>query len=297
MFVLFIFNTQLIMIRKIYIFIPVLSAISFSLVLSSCQTEVPKENVQLETETVQGDLGDQNVTYILPSPLQIASIFKRSGLEYISGLTNPVSNSKNYAGIFSKSLAMGVYSADLAYGIINNQTQDALNNLKTIKDISSDLGLSSIFETETLLTRFESNMGNEDSLAYIISDLQMDMDAYLEENEKEHLAVLIFTGAWIESMYIGSKAVSKANNQKLSNRLGEQFIILDNLIKALKVKQNANESIPKLITALEDIKTNFDSFTKETEETSEAIIMKEEELKLLSSKVQDLRSKIIAGNL
>ncbi|HET6244092.1 MAG: hypothetical protein H0V01_06140 [Bacteroidetes bacterium] len=285
------------MIRKIYIFIPVLSAISFSLVLSSCQTEVPKENVQLETETVQGDLGDQNVTYILPSPLQIASIFKRSGLEYISGLTNPVSNSKNYAGIFSKSLAMGVYSADLAYGIINNQTQDALNNLKTIKDISSDLGLSSIFETETLLTRFESNMGNEDSLAYIISDLQMDMDAYLEENEKEHLAVLIFTGAWIESMYIGSKAVSKANNQKLSNRLGEQFIILDNLIKALKVKQNANESIPKLITALEDIKTNFDSFTKETEETSEAIIMKEEELKLLSSKVQDLRSKIIAGNL
>ncbi|MDQ3190509.1 MAG: hypothetical protein M3Q58_02860 [Bacteroidota bacterium] len=286
------------MFRNTHSTILVFSSILFSLfLLSSCDEKKAEEQPDSETIDITDDITDEeNITYILPSPLQIASIFKRSGMEYVSGISNPTANAEKYTGIFSKSLAMGIYSADLAYGIVNNQTQEAMNNLKTIKNISGDLGLASVFDTESLLTRFENNLGNEDSLAYIVSDLQMDMDVYLEENQKEHLAVLIFTGAWIESMYLGSKTVEKADNKKLSNRIGEQFIILDNLIKALKSKNKANESIPLLITELEHIKTLFDSVTNETEDQS-SFNIKEQDLNLLSIKIQELRLKITEGNL
>ena len=269
--------------------------ILLSLLIATCSPEKPRERVVSEETEDYLSLNDE-VTYILPSPLQIASIFKRSGMTYIPGITNPASNAKNYTGAFNQSLAMGVYSADLAYSIVNNQTQEALSHLKTLKDISHDLGFASVFETESIINRFENNLGNEDSLTQIISDLQMDMDIYMEENEKAHLGAIIFTGAWIESVYLGSKTIEKNNNVTLSGKVGEQFIILENLIKTLHAKRNANDKIHLLIIELQKLKKYFDTIANKEENENDPFNMREEDLNQLTSAIQSLRSKIIAGN-
>ena len=266
-----------------------------SLLIASCSSEKPREQVISEETEDYLSLND-DVTYILPSPLQIASIFKRSGMTYISGVTNPPSNVDNYTDAFNQSLAVGVYSADLAYSIVNNQTQEALNHLKALKDLSHDLGFANVFETESIISRFENNLGNEDSLTHIISDLQMDMDIYMEENEKAHLAAIIFTGAWIESVYLGAKTIEKGNNVSLSGKVSEQFIILENLIKTLNAKRNANGKILLLITELQNLKKHFDTIANKEESENEPFNIREEDLNKLTSAVQSLRSKIIAGN-
>jgi hypothetical protein len=268
-----------------------------SFIFISCNNSTTSDSEIIEEQEQITESEDPSVTYILPSPLQIASIFKRSGLEYVSGLGSPPSNSTNYTGSFQKSLGLGIYSADLAYCIVNNQSQDAMNYLQTLRSLSDDLGFSVIFDAEGILSRFEKNIGNEDSLAYIIADLQLELDAYLEENEKEHLGVIIFTGAWVESLYLGSRTVQKGN-KRLADRLGEQFVILTNLTKALKVHKGQNEKIPALLVELESLKYIIEQIGSENEDEEFSLTdINDEGLEKISKSVEAIRAKFVNGNI
>src|ERR1051326_2322241 len=77
------------------------------------------------TEEVQEN--DNGKTYLLPSPLQIAYIFKKSGLKYVAGTTHDVKKQNDYSTSYSQSLALGIYSSDLAYCVLNKEKQDAIN--------------------------------------------------------------------------------------------------------------------------------------------------------------------------
>ena len=98
-----------------------LSAVAITgITLTSCgETEVdPKDSKNNETKTVieveQAD--DENTfSFVPPSPIQIASIFKKAGLQYDATLPNKVENISNYTDKFKQSLNFGVYSSDLAY--------------------------------------------------------------------------------------------------------------------------------------------------------------------------------------
>ena len=58
---------------------------------------------------------DSTVEIVLPSPLQIGSIFKNAGLTYMTGLTNSVKDVSQYTSTYTESLNMGIYGADLSY--------------------------------------------------------------------------------------------------------------------------------------------------------------------------------------
>lgn len=270
--------------------------LSAGILISSCSGEKTSE----EKETVQQEemIEEQeaSTSFILPSPLQIANIFKKSGLNYLPGITNPVENTSKYTTNFSKALALGTYSSDIAYNIVNKKPQEALNYLKVIKQLASDLGMSNVFESESLLLRFEKNIGNEDSLAYIIADLQIGFDSFLEDNEKEYLSVIIFTGAWIESMYVGSKSSEGMKNEKLYSKLGEQFNILNNLIKALEIHKESSPSIPALATELGEIKKVFIEFGFSIEDDAKEIALTEENVAKLSTSIEAVRTKFVSGN-
>src|SRR3990172_7420214 len=94
-------------------------------------------NDSLNGDTIVEDdeMGDEdNVN--LPSPLQIAYIFKKSGLKYVPGTAHDAGKSGNYSSQFSQSIALGLYSSDLAYCVLNKQSNDARNYMKAVKDLS-----------------------------------------------------------------------------------------------------------------------------------------------------------------
>ncbi len=239
-------------------------------------------------------------TVSLPSPLQIASIFKRSGLVYIEGLTNPVSNITNYSSNSSKAVNLGVYSSDMAYCVLNKQNQNSINYLKSSRELANQLGMGSIFETGGISTRFESNLSKEDSLASIIAELQMQSDLFLEENELEHVSAIIFAGAWVESMYIGTKVYEKTNNEKVTSRIVEQMTISNNIVKVLKSHETKDPSIAGIITNLQSINdtySNFESVKKTAaaneDENGDSPTLSKEEIKMLITKIDEVRNKMI----
>lgn len=260
--------------------------------LYSCggnETKKVDEQVQNE-ETPPTDVTPASETdFILPSPLQIAELFKSAGLNYIGDLTNSAKAVDKYNSKYDQKLNFGVYSADMAYCIMNNQSQATIDYLNTLRKLSEKLWMTDVFNALGLRDRLEANVGNEDSLTYIMADLQIQLDDYLDENGMSSTGAIIFAGAWVETMYIGTKVNESKKNDKLIARLSEQAVILGDLIKAVKQVDKDNE-FGDLVTGLETINKHFASFDVESDDD---FTLSNAEVKSLGDDIVKLRTKII----
>lgn len=274
--------------------IKLLALTAATTLLFSCGGEEQEtEELVTEEEVVTEEnmeITDQ-VDYVLPSPLQIAELFKNAGLTYIGDLANKTENADNYNERLDQKLNFGVYSADMAYCIMNNQTQESINYLNTLRGLSEKMWMTDVFNSLGLSKRLEANVGNEDSLTYIMADLQMQLDGYLEENGMGNTGYIIFAGAWIETMYLGVKVNENEKNEKLISRLSEQAVILDGLIKAIEQTDEDNE----LTGLIEDLKTINGHFSAFNADSEEEFMLTDEQINNLNTDVVSIRTKMIGG--
>ncbi|MFL5762919.1 MAG: hypothetical protein ACJ77K_03185 [Bacteroidia bacterium] len=277
--------------------------ITVSMGFVGCGNDTPKDDQVTPPagDTVQAEAETQEVTYSLPSPLQIASIFKKSGLKYKAGITSELKDPAKYTSNLSKAVNLGVYSADLSYAVLNKQNQEAMNYMKLSRQLADNLGMGTVFEQGNLSTRFEKNLSNEDSLAYIIAELQMVTDMYLDENDQQQITSIVFSGAWIESMYIGSKVYEKGKDKSLNNKLAEQMTILGSIINALKAEEKKDSGITGLIADLQSVKDIYDQLPSvknnpgASEDTEKELSLTDDEVTQLTTKIEAIRTKFING--
>jgi len=84
------------------------------------------------------------------------------------------------------------------------------------------------------------------------------MDAYLRENNRSNISSLIVVGVWIQGLYIATQVVKEApDNPELIERIGEQKLILNDLLLILK-NYKADKKFYDLIQQIERIKGEFD---------------------------------------
>jgi len=282
-------------------FVSYVIATLFAIAMISCagpsssdadSDEIPKIEV-----TEEDNAEDNDFLYALPSPLQIASIFRRSGLIYIPDMTNNPDKVSNYNTKLIQKLNFGVYAADLAYSALNDKNQECIDYVKALSQLSESLWMTNVFSSVSILDRFEENLGNPDSLGYIIADFQMELDSYLEENGLSANSLVIFSGAWIESMHLAFKSLEGNPNPKLFGRIVEQRKIADNLIEILK-KEDDDAELNMLIAHLEKISNHFASFNldniEEIEEL-ESLTMSEEDINSAIADIDEARNFIING--
>lgn len=272
--------------------IKIASIILASSLIYACgeeQEETTTEEVVVTEEITVEEESDQ-IDYVLPSPLQIAELFKRAGLTYIGDVTNAPENVDNYNTKYDQKLNYGVYSADMAYCIMNNQTQESIDYLATLSKLSEKLWMTDIMGSMGLTNRLEANVGNEDSLTYIMADLQMQMDDYLDENGMGYTGSIIFAGAWIETLYLGTKVNENEKNEKLISRLSEQAVILESLIASIKQNDTENE-YSELITDLENLNKTFSGYA----DSEEDFMLNDEAISSLGEQIKTLRAKIIGA--
>lgn len=280
-------------------------SIAIVLLLAACNGQAPNDdamNDSIITEPATFTDESKNITYSLPSPLKIASIFKKSGLKYKDGVTSPLKDPDKYTTNLSKALNLGVYSADLSYAILNKQNQVAVEYMQLSRKLGDRLGMGVIYEKNNLLKRFENNIGKDDSLAHIISELQMITDMYLDENNQKQITSIVFAGAWIESLYIATQVHGTGDEKAFNDKFTEQMRILESIINALKAEEKKDDNISKLIADLQEIKNNYDDLLSSkskpdvTEnELSEDPTLTGVEVVFLAKKIEALRTKFING--
>lgn len=271
------------------------------ILFNACSSEKPKDADAIDESTKdtteENSTGLQQVFYFIPSSLQAVSILKKADITYDESILNNPQNAAMYSSSFSKSLNLGVYSADLAYVTMFDKPQSSINYLKVVKQLSDGMGLSSIFETTELVERFKENINNKDSISLYISDLYNNTDTYLKESERQGSAALILTGGWVECLFLSTRLSEK--NTKLTDFISDQRFSLENLIMILSIHEN-EEGVPELISDLKDLKEDYDkifqmNMTKKdsTQNKDVTILPTSDELKPIREKVDALRNKII----
>jgi hypothetical protein len=253
----------------------------------------PADTVKTKTKA---DTANVTSTVMLPSPLQIGSIFKNAGLTYMTGLTNAVKSNSQYNSTYSEAVNMGVYGADLTYCVLNKQSQESLDYLKTLHALADKLGFGNVFEANDVAKRFQANLSSDDSLASIIADIQMDADTYLTTNNQKYVSTVTFAGAWVESMYIGSKVYADKKNENVSQRISEQMTILSNLLKALNEYKGEDPHIADMITSLKAISDTYKGYAEImalSADSEQMAKLTDEHIAELGKKIQELRAKFI----
>jgi len=205
------------------------------------------------SEAVIGDILQQ-----IPSPLEISVLLKESGKKYNVSYLNSADNLSKYNSNYKKALNLGIYGTDLGYTNIYEQNQDGVKYMSTIKSLADGLNIGQFFDIETI-GRLATNSKNLDSLLLITTQNFNNINHYLQTQSRSNLSVLLLTGGWLEAMHITCNvAASDPNNKELQEKIGEQKVILENIILLLSFYKESDQNMASLLTEMEELKKVFD---------------------------------------
>lgn len=265
---------------------------------------------QIEDSVTTDNNGEEfnkakQVIYGIPSPIETAMLMKRAGAKYNQDYLNPLSNVSNYTTTKSMALNLGVYSTDLSFASMFDQSQSSIKYLANTKKLADDLGILNAID-KSIINRMEANINNRDSLMEIISETFMNSNSFLKENDRAEIAAIILAGGWVEGLYIGTQvAANTASNKELIERIADQRLSLNTLL-SLMGEYKDDPNIKQIIPDMERLKTIFDkiqttsSKMEVVEKDGKSIISSKSEVKVstevfneICKAAKEIRSNII----
>ena len=286
--------------------------LTFALVFSSCNScnnKKPQEvQVDVDTEIMENINQAKKIFYSLPSPLETAMLIKTAGATYNEKLLNPLSNVSNYTTSKSMALNLGIYTTDLSFASLFDQTQTAINYMQAAKKLANGLGILDAIDNKTI-QRLEENVNNRDVIMDIISETFMATSSFLKENDRTAIASIVLVGGWIEGLYIGTSLIDPNNlkDNKLVERVVDQKLSLDIVLKLLEENKN-NPDVASVYVEMIELKKIFDKIEIKTSKieavtdkstnvttlksTSKQIVTPEV-FKELTDKIRSIRSNFI----
>jgi hypothetical protein len=173
---------------------------------------------------------------------------------------NRTDNYSKYTTTLQKALNLGIYSADLSYASMFDQTQIAIQYMGISKIMAQDLGVLNAIDEE-IIHRLETNINSRDSIMEIITESFMNSDIYLKENGRPETAAIILAGGWIEGLYLAVKSVDskRSGNDDLVDRIIDQKISLSSLIQLLESYHNI-EMVNRLLIDIRKVSNVYENF-------------------------------------
>jgi hypothetical protein len=255
----------------------------------------------IDAETQEQLNTAKRIFYSLPSPLETAMLIKNAGAVYNEELMNPTSNSSRYITSKSKALNLGIYSTDLSYASLFDQSQATLDYIGAAKEMADGLNILDAIDEETV-TQLEEQINNRDAIIDIISETLMNSSSFLKENDLEGTASVILVGGWIEGLYIASNLIedNDLKDNKLVERIVDQKLSLDimiNLLEASPEDQDAQdvlEDVKALKTIFDKISIDQGEVTAvEDSETNVTTLKSESSIKISNRVFTELKTKVI----
>lgn len=236
------------------------------LLLSSCGSDKKEEAEAFLDELDEGidapAISEEAINDILmqiPAPLEISMLMKESGSEYDrSILSNPDDVSK-YNTTFKRSINLGIYGTDLIYTNIFGKNQEGLAYMKSVKELADDLNIGQFFNLR-LVGRLATNNDNLDSLMLITTQNFNAINRYLQENKRANLSILFLVGGWMEAVHINCQmALANPDVPSLAERIGEQKIILENIMLLMSFYAETDQNINGLYEDMKGLKEAYNN--------------------------------------
>jgi hypothetical protein len=226
----------------------------------SCNKQAANQDVNVEVDqSVVDDINQaKKIFYSLPSPLETAMLIKTAGATYNEKLLNPLGSASSYTTNRSMALNLGIYTTDLSFASLFDQTQTSINYMQAAKKMADGLGILDAIDNNTI-QKLEDNINNRDVIMDIISESFMASSSYLKENDRTAVASVVLVGGWVEGLYIATQLVDANNfkHTKLVERIVDQKLSFDIVLKLLNENKD-NPDVASLIAEMNDLKKVFD---------------------------------------
>jgi len=222
--------------------------------------DIPKDNTAVYEDIKQAE----KIFNALPSPLESAMLIKSAGARFDDALLNPIGNVNSYVTNKSMALNLGIYTCDLSFASLYEQTQLIIDYMNAAKKMADGLGILKAIE-QAQIDRLEENINNSEVIMEIVSETFMNSNSYLEENGQPAVAAIVLVGGWFEGLYISTQLVdmNDFNGNKLVGRIIDQKLSIDILISLLE-SSKGNPAVDELIIQVKKLKVVFDKITLTT---------------------------------
>jgi hypothetical protein len=265
------------------------------------------------TEQAFPEISSENIEAILssiPHPLELASHVQQSGIVYNADLLNDPDNYSRYNTSNKRALNLGIYGADLGYTNLYSQVQDGISYLNAVGKLADDLNIGQFFNFDDLRRLIDNNQ-NLDSLLMITNQNFDNINNHFNRQNNSSLSTMLLLGGWLEGLHITNQVTLKQmDNAKLRERIGEQKIVLDNIILLLSAYSEQDAQIKELLVDMQRLEAAYANVTvsyKYEESTSKVVdgvleivsnsssevTITDEDIKKISSIVTEIRKKII----
>jgi hypothetical protein len=216
--------------------------------------EVPKDNTAVYEDIKQAE----KIFNALPSPLESAMLIKSAGARFDQALLNKVGNVDRYATNKSKALNLGIYTCDLSFASMYEQTQLIIDYMNAAKKMADGLGILKAIDQSTI-DRLEENINNSEVIMEIVSETFMNSNSYLSDNGQPAIAAMTLVGGWFEGLYISTQLVDmkEFNGNKLVGRIIDQKLSIDILIGLLE-SSKGDPAVDELLSQVSKLKVVFD---------------------------------------
>jgi len=200
----------------------------------------------------------KRIFFVLPSPIETSLLIKKTGIHFREDLLNSTDNLPSYSTSASRSIALGIYCADLSYAGLNEQYQISMEYINIATNLAESLGVLRTVEPAKIKL-LEENLTNKELIVDIISEIYMESSEQLREQDRYTLASLMMISGWIESLYLATQSVKtdEVKHQILIKRVLEQKLSLESIKNVLSENQTdaVIEPIYKDIMELERLFT------------------------------------------
>lgn len=228
----------------------------------------------------------RQIFYSLPSPLETAMILKRAGAKYNEEILNPVENITRYSTNKKMALNLGIYSTDLSYASLFDQTQASIKYMSASKRLAEGLGILNAIDN-SVIQRLEENVNNREIIMETISETLLNTNSILEEDDRVAIGSIILVGGWIEGLYIATSLVDNVQiaDNELVERIIDQKLSLSTVINLLEQHKD-NPDVMDVLADVIELKLIYDQIQLSASEV-EAVTD--------SSSVTTLRSKNVVS--
>jgi hypothetical protein len=302
--------------RKYGISSRALLVLLFSAFLLSCNsggntqsTEEVKVTIPQDKKAVYDDIRQaEKIFNALPSPLESAQLIKSAGANFDEKQMNPINNVNSYVTTKSMALNLGIYTCDLSFASLYEQTQLIIDYMNAAKKMADGLGILKAID-QADIDRLEENINNSEVIMEIVSETFMNSNSYLEENGQPAVAAMVLVGGWFEGLYISTQLVDMKdfNGNKLVSRIIDQKLSI-NILLSLLEGSKGNPAVDEIISQVQKLKLVFDKINittsqvrPEYDKSSNTTILKSEVktdmtpevFKELSATVAEIRSTFV----
>ncbi|HVN56724.1 MAG TPA: hypothetical protein VMT63_00355 [Bacteroidales bacterium] len=292
-----------------------------SMFLFSCRGQSKKQgefifpdadSIPLSEAEKLSDEALDDITRNISSPVEIADILHRMSVPFSTTYLASSIDASRLSTSFDKALKLGILGADLGYLNMYEKTGTSIDVLTSIKKLADGINVGQFFDFETI-KRLSLNRSNIDSLFLLSNKSYNQIDKFLREKGRGQLSALMLTGVWLEGQYLATQVVKQYPDTLLKNRVGEQKIILNDLLmllspycKSSDEYKNLCQSMQEMKEKYRDIKITYTIGEPVMKEKDGALVVVQtdqskvdmtiDQLKIIIEASEKIRNKLVSGN-